>query len=112
MIRAELPGLDPDKDVKITIEDNTLVIAAERTREKVRQDPLRIPYGAFRRAMTLPTGGEGRRHQGDLHGRHPDRRDGLGGEPASQARQIPVARGRPRGLHPFRRSNRGEEAEP
>jgi hypothetical protein len=58
VIRAELPGLDPDKDVEITIEDNTLVIAAERTREKVRQDPLRIPYGAFRRAMTLPTGGK------------------------------------------------------
>ena len=25
VIRAEMPGLDPDKDVKITVEDNTLV---------------------------------------------------------------------------------------
>lgn len=33
MIQAEMPGLDPDKDVKITVEDNTLVIDPERTEE-------------------------------------------------------------------------------
>ena len=56
VIRAELPGVDPEKDVKITVEDNTLVISAERTEEKSDKTRSEFQYGAFRRAMSLPAG--------------------------------------------------------
>ena len=75
VIRAEMPGLDPDKDVKITVEENTLVIDAERTEEKSDKNRSEFQYGAFRRAMALPGGREGRRHQGHLHRRHPHGHD-------------------------------------
>jgi HSP20 family molecular chaperone IbpA len=56
VIRAELPGIDPDKDVKITIDDHTLVIDAERTEEKSDKSHSEFQYGSFRRAMSLPAG--------------------------------------------------------
>jgi HSP20 family molecular chaperone IbpA len=32
VIRAEIPGIDPDKDVKITVEDDMLVIVRSEPR--------------------------------------------------------------------------------
>ena len=56
VIRAELPGVDPDKDVKITVDDHTLVIDAERTEEKTDKNHSEFQYGSFHRAMPLPAG--------------------------------------------------------
>jgi HSP20 family molecular chaperone IbpA len=33
LIRAELPGLDPEKDIEVTVEGTTLTIQAERRQE-------------------------------------------------------------------------------
>jgi HSP20 family molecular chaperone IbpA len=54
VIRAELPGIDPDKDVKITVDDHTLVIDAERTEENTDKTRTEFQYGSFHRAMSLP----------------------------------------------------------
>jgi len=56
VIRAELPGIDPDKDVKITVDDHTLVIDAERAEQKSDKTHSEFQYGAFRRALALPAG--------------------------------------------------------
>jgi HSP20 family molecular chaperone IbpA len=56
VIRAELPGIDPDKDVKITVDDHTLVIDAERSEEKSDKTRSEFQYGSFHRAMSLPAG--------------------------------------------------------
>lgn len=60
VVRAELPGIDPDKDVELTVHDGVLDIRAERreeeeTREKgyLRRE-LRV--GTFSRAVPLPQG--------------------------------------------------------
>jgi HSP20 family protein len=60
VVRAELPGIDPDKDVEITVSDGMLRIEAERrqeakTEEKgyVRQE---LGYGSFTRTLPLPQG--------------------------------------------------------
>ena len=57
-IVAELPGLDK-KDVAITIENQVLTIAGERSFEKETKDEIchRIErsYGSFSRSFTLPT---------------------------------------------------------
>jgi HSP20 family molecular chaperone IbpA len=93
VIRAEMPGLDPDKDVKITVEDNTLVIDAERTEEKSDKNRSEFQYGAFRRAMALPAGAK----VDDIKATYTDGiltvTIGIGETPSAQTKQIPVARG-------------------
>lgn len=93
VIRAEMPGLDPDKDVKITVEDSTLVIDAERTEEKSDKTHSEFQYGAFRRMMALPAGAK----VDDITATYTDGiltvTIGLGEAPSAQAKQIPVARG-------------------
>jgi HSP20 family protein len=58
VIRAELPGVDPDRDVDISVVDGNLVIRAERRHEEKEEgrDYRRseIRYGAFSRALPLP----------------------------------------------------------
>ncbi|WP_139003375.1 Hsp20/alpha crystallin family protein [Arthrobacter crystallopoietes] len=59
-VRAELPGIDPDKDVEISVSDGQLAISAQR-REKTEQkdkDNYRseFRYGSFFRSVPLPKG--------------------------------------------------------
>jgi len=59
IVRAELPGIDPDKDVQVNIRDHTLEINAERHEEKRTQEKGRyhseFRYGSFARRIPLPT---------------------------------------------------------
>lgn len=60
VIRAELPGMDPEKDVEIEVADGMLHIRAEREErsEEERGDGYRseFRYGSFVRAIRLPEG--------------------------------------------------------
>ncbi|WP_109522675.1 MULTISPECIES: Hsp20/alpha crystallin family protein [Nocardia] len=56
LLRAELPGLDPDKDVEITVHDGTLTIKAERSERQETKGHTEFSYGSFTRTITLPTG--------------------------------------------------------
>ncbi len=60
VIRAELPGIEPDKDIEITVKDDTLRIHAERREEKKedQKDFYRseFRYGSFTRILNLPAG--------------------------------------------------------
>ena len=60
VIRAELPGIDPEKDVDITITDDTLRISAERRQEIKTEDKDRyhseFHYGSFSRVLRLVPG--------------------------------------------------------
>ena len=38
VVRAEMPGIDPDKDVEITVTDHTLHLKAERHEETKTED--------------------------------------------------------------------------
>ncbi|HZQ58805.1 MAG TPA: Hsp20/alpha crystallin family protein [Acidimicrobiales bacterium] len=60
VVRAELPGIDPDKDVEVSLTEGVLTIHAHRqerseTREKegYRSE---FRYGSFSRSVALPTG--------------------------------------------------------
>jgi HSP20 family protein len=55
-VRAELPGIDPDKDVEITVADGTLTISAERREEETDKDRTEFRYGSFVRRVDLPKG--------------------------------------------------------
>jgi len=60
VIRADLPGIDPDKDVVLTVSDEMLHIEAERREEEKQEGKgyLRqeVRYGSFSRSLPLPEG--------------------------------------------------------
>jgi HSP20 family protein len=60
VIRAEIPGIDPDKDVELTVSDSMLRIAAERREEdKVEEKGYlrrELRCGSFSRTLPLPEG--------------------------------------------------------
>jgi HSP20 family molecular chaperone IbpA len=54
VVRAEMPGIDPDNDVTVSVEGDVLTITGERreeTREKTRSE---LHYGSFTRSLRLP----------------------------------------------------------
>jgi HSP20 family protein len=60
VVRAELPGIDPDKDVELTVSGGMLHIRAERRGEEKHEEHgyLRqeLRYGSLSRSLPLPEG--------------------------------------------------------
>ena len=54
VLRAELPGIDPEKDVEITVENHLLSIRGERREETKEKNRREFHYGSFRRTLELP----------------------------------------------------------
>jgi HSP20 family protein len=96
VVRAEMPGIDPDRDVEITVSDGTLRIKAERRQESKTEDKQgyhsEFHYGSFLRTVPLPAGAtdedvKATYHDGILEVRIP-----VNAEKA-EAKKIPVSRG-------------------
>lgn len=60
IVRAEMPGIDPDRDVEITASGGMLHITAERTEEQEKKEKAfhrrELRYGSFARTIALPEG--------------------------------------------------------
>ncbi len=60
VVRAELPGIDPEKDVEITVADDVLTIRAQREERSEHKDKdsyrSELHYGSFYRQVALPAG--------------------------------------------------------
>jgi HSP20 family protein len=60
VVRAEMPGVDVDKDVQISVHDGMLHIEAERVEKEEKKDKTffrsEFHYGAFERTVPLPAG--------------------------------------------------------
>ena len=54
VLRAELPGLDPDKEVQITALNGVLTVKAERREEEKGLGRTEFRYGALQRSVRLP----------------------------------------------------------
>lgn len=54
LLRAELPGIDVDKDLDITVSNGLLTIAAQRSEEQAEKDRSEFRYGSFTRTVALP----------------------------------------------------------
>jgi predicted unusual protein kinase regulating ubiquinone biosynthesis (AarF/ABC1/UbiB family)/HSP20 family molecular chaperone IbpA len=54
VIRAELPGLDPENDIEVTVDGRILTIRAERRQEDDRPYRSEFRYGSIARAVRLP----------------------------------------------------------
>ncbi|MEO5780365.1 MULTISPECIES: Hsp20/alpha crystallin family protein [Arthrobacter] len=60
VVRAEVPGIDPDKDVDVSVSDGMLHIKAEREEKSEHKGKAgyrsEFRYGSFTRSITLPAG--------------------------------------------------------
>jgi HSP20 family protein len=72
VIRAEIPGIDPDKDVEINVRDHMLEIRAERREQQATEEKgarrSEFRYGSFYRAVPLPAEAK----DGDVHATYKD----------------------------------------
>jgi len=96
VIRAEMPGIDPDRDVEIVASDHVLSVTAERRQESKTEGRTgyrsEFHYGSFSRTVPLPAGTT----EDDVAANY---RDGIlevrvpidGAE--AKARRVPVTRG-------------------
>ncbi len=57
-VRAEIPGIDPAKDVDITVRNGQLTIKAERSEKKEFEGRSEFSYGSFVRTLSLPAGAD------------------------------------------------------
>jgi HSP20 family protein len=91
IIRAELPGIDPDKDVQINIRDGMLTIEGKREEHTESDQRSEFFYGRFMRTLTLPSGSDEKNIKASY-------RDGIlevsipMREPSEKAHSIPVSR--------------------
>jgi HSP20 family molecular chaperone IbpA len=58
LVRAEMPGVDPAKDIEITVRDGQLTIKAERSEKKEFNGRSEFSYGSFVRTVSLPAGAD------------------------------------------------------
>jgi HSP20 family protein len=60
VIHADLPGIDPDKDVELTVSNGMLHIEAERREEEKKEEKgyvrRELRYGSLTRSLPLPAG--------------------------------------------------------
>lgn len=60
VVRAEVPGIDPDKDVDVSVSEGMLNIRAEREEKSEHKTKSgyrsEFRYGSFQRSIALPPG--------------------------------------------------------
>lgn len=60
VVRVEIAGIDPEKDVEISLDGDVLHISAERRQEEETKERdytrRELRYGSFRRDLLVPTG--------------------------------------------------------
>lgn len=92
LVRAELPGVDPDRDVSVQVDHGVLAIEAERREERRDVGRSEFRYGSFTRRIPLPQGAD----ESSITARY------IGGilevsvpmsEQVHQARSVPISRG-------------------
>ncbi len=52
--RAELPGLEPGKDIQVTVDGSILTISAERREQEHARGHSEFRYGLLQRSVRLP----------------------------------------------------------
>ena len=58
VVRAELPGLDPDKDIKVEVANGMLTVTATRQQEEREGTRSEFHYGTLTRRVLLPDGAD------------------------------------------------------
>src|SRR6202021_1338736 len=61
VLRVELPGVDPERDIEVTVAAGALTISAERRPQLPDRHPSEVRYGTLTRHFTLPPGADEQR---------------------------------------------------
>ena len=56
VIRADLPGVDPDKDIEVKVEGDLLTVTGQRRETEQSKHRSEVRYGSFNRSLRLPRG--------------------------------------------------------
>ena len=56
VIRADVPGVDPDRDIQLTLKDGVLRLCGERRAESQNRRRAEIRHGRFERSIRVPLG--------------------------------------------------------
>ena len=60
VVKVEIPGIDPEKDVTIVVQDGSLIVRGERRQEKEIDEEayhrMEVSYGTFERSILIPQG--------------------------------------------------------
>jgi len=92
VVRAELPGIDPDRDLDLTVQNGALTLKAERREERKDAHRSEFRYGSFSRCLTLPPGAD----EGNVRATYKDGilevRVALRPEQKGEARHITIAK--------------------
>lgn len=92
VLRAELPGIDPDRDLEITVSEGVITVRAERREEKKEGGRSEFRYGAFARTVVLPANAR----DNDIRASYGDGilevSVGLGETPKEEAKRISVSK--------------------
>lgn len=91
VVRADIPGVDPDKDLHVSVSAGRLLVEGERREEEREKYRHEVRYGSFARSLPLPSGIavediSARYEDGVLEVRFPLR------EPENPVHQVPVTR--------------------
>lgn len=63
VLRAEIPGIDPEKDIDVSLSGGVLTIRADKRHEMEGKHHSEFRYGAFARSVQLPAGVDDQRIQ-------------------------------------------------
>jgi HSP20 family protein len=92
VVRGELPGIDPEKDLEIEISNDVLTVKAERREQTREAQRSEFRYGRFSRSVSLPAGA----NEEDVQATYKDGiltiRVGMKEQKEPQTRRIPVSK--------------------
>ena len=95
VVRAELPGFDPDKDIEVTVGPGLLTIHAERTDEFEGKHRSEFRYGNFTRTVSLPADADNDDVTAGCHNGILTVSFGLKNDVKKPHRKVPVTKGAP-----------------
>lgn len=58
VVRADLPGVDPDQDIEVKVDGDILTIHGQRREEERDHGHSEVRYGSFTRSVRLPKGAD------------------------------------------------------
>jgi HSP20 family protein len=98
VVRAELPGIDPDKDVEATVADGVLHISAHREEKSEHKDKQgyrsEFRYGSFAREISLPSGVDESKVKATYTDGVLEVRAPLPPAAKAEAKKVPIGRGK------------------
>ncbi len=91
VVRFEVPGVDPEHDLTVSVQTGTLTVQAEHRHAGPEDEQSELQYGSFARSIALPLAADVSDVSATCHNGILTVRIGMRSEQGPDARRIPVA---------------------